>query len=122
LEITNTVNSEVNNTNNNTNNENKSWGTYNDTNWESHVWAWSETASGEKFYPVYEDANTKVGFYGDEGNVYHPSLKEGHWEYLNLDRDQLGNVIPTEGDHYNPKPDVFTGEHLYSDLAAQEYD
>jgi len=36
-----------------------SWGTYNDTNWESHVWAWSETASGEKFYPVYEDANTK---------------------------------------------------------------
>jgi len=29
--------------------KNKSWGTYNDTNWESLSWAWSETASGEKF-------------------------------------------------------------------------
>jgi len=79
--------------------------------WNSQWW---------KFYPVYEDANTKVGFYGDEEMSIILVLKEGHWEYLNLDRDQLGNVIPTEGDHYNLNRRI-TGEHLYSDLAAQEY-
>jgi hypothetical protein len=38
---------------------------------------------------------------------------EGRVGMVDLIKDTDGKVIPREGDHYNPKPEVFTGKHIY---------